>query len=78
MDTPLLKLVKSGPRKRKKLPHGLLECSVCLEDTGTSGTTWLEVKRMPMVNKSRRLVGGQKSHVCVDCLARGKVTHITD
>ena len=53
--------------------HGLLTCDVCRIDTGVRGTSFIEIKRMPLL-KGTRVVGGQKALACLDCLSRGKVT----
>jgi hypothetical protein len=55
--------------------HTLLECPVCRFDTGASGTTFIEAKRLLAVMDGK-ISGGQKALVCVDCLSRGKVTLI--
>jgi hypothetical protein len=69
---PHLRVVKN---EKPKAPtgHGLLTCNVCRVDTGVAGTSFIEIKRMPLL-KGTRVVGGQRGMACLDCLARGKVT----
>jgi len=72
MSDSFLKLV-SDKKPARKSEHSVMECRVCREDTGHAGTTFIQAKRMPLLNRGR-IVGGSKTHACLDCLARGKVT----
>jgi len=77
-DGPLsLRLVEDAPKRKRSDLLPLLQCHVCRVDTGHAGTTFIQVKRMPLIDKSRRVVGGVKASICADCLARGKVTVVT-
>jgi hypothetical protein len=69
---PRLRVVKNE-KPATPTGHGLLTCNVCRADTGVAGTSFIEIKRMPLL-KGSRVVGGQKGLACLDCLSRGKVT----
>lgn len=67
-----LRLVSTKDAPRESAP-GLLRCTVCEADSGVAGTSFIEIKRMPML-KGGRVTGGKDGLACLDCLSRGKVT----
>lgn len=63
----------AGTRRRHKKDAVALLCRVCEADTGTATSTWMKAKQ-GLMERAGRPEGGSDAHVCVHCLARGKVT----
>lgn len=84
-DDNHLKSVEGGrktlrPRagRRRSLAHDeQIQCWQCESDTGVATSMALNVLLAPRRSPSGRVVDGSHSWVCVQCLARGKVTTLS-
>ncbi|MEI4473564.1 hypothetical protein [Frigidibacter sp. MR17.24] len=66
---------RAGGRAPAKGRIEMLLCHVCKVDIGVATATTLEVKTGRML-KDGKPQGGTKRLICVECLSRGKVTHL--